>query len=117
MMQMKIEEKLKNKAKQKIIQIALIIIKPFIVPILIIAVFISLISSITDILYLAFDNDDKVDIKKELAYYDTDYEKNKDKDEVKGFFKSVWDFVEKIFGGKEISTETEWPVERILFYK
>lgn len=116
-MMLMIKKKAQNKAKKKIIQVALIVIKPFIIPLLIIAIFISLISSITDILYIAFDNDDKVDMKKELAYYDTDYEKSKDKDEVKGFFQSVWDFVDKIFGGGEISEETDWPVERTLFNK
>ena len=116
-MMLMIKKKAQNKAKKKIIQVALIVIKPFIIPLLIIAIFISLISSITDILYIAFDNDDKVDMKKELAYYDTDYEKSKDKDEVKGFFQSVWDFVDKIFGGGEMSEETDWPVERTLFNK
>ena len=116
-MMLMIKKKVQNKVKKKIIQVALIVIKPFIIPLLIIAIFISLVSSITDILYIAFDNDDKVDMKKELAYYDTDYEKSKDKDEVKGFFQSVWDFVDKIFGGGEMSEETDWPVERTLFYK
>ena len=116
-MMLMIKKKVQNKAKKKVIQVALIVIKPFIIPLLIIAILISLISSITDILYIAFDNDDKVDMKKELAYYDTDYEKSKDKDEVKGFFQSVWDFVDKIFGGGEMSEETDWPVERILFNK
>lgn len=116
-MMLMIKKKAQNKAKKKIIQVALIVIKPFIIPLLIIAILISLISSITDILYIAFDNDDKVDMKKELAYYDTDYEKSKDKDEVKGFFQSVWDFVDKIFGGGEMSEETDWPVERTLFNK
>ena len=116
-MMLMIKKKVENKVKKKIIQVVLIVIKPFILPLLIVAIFISLISSITDILYIAFDNDDKVDMKKELAYYDTDYEKSKDKDEVKEFFKSVWDFVDKIFGGGEMSEETDWPVERTLFNK
>ena len=116
-MMLMIKKKAQNKAKKKIIQVALIVIKPFIIPLLIIAILISLISSITDILYIAFDNDDKVDMKKELAYYDTDYEKSKDKDEVKGFFQSVWDFVDKIFGGGEMSEETDWPVKRTLLNK
>ena len=116
-MMLMIKKKAQNKAKKKIIQVVLIVIKPFIIPLLIIAILISLISSITDILYIAFDNDDKVDMKKELSYYDTDYEKSKDKDEVKGFFQSVWDFVDKIFGGGVMSEETDWPVERTLFDK
>lgn len=112
-----IKNALKNKVKKKVISIAILIIKPFIVPILILLIFISLISSITDILYIAFDNDDKIDMKKELAYYDTEYEKENDKEEVKGFFASVWDFVNKLFGGGEISKYTDWPVERTLFNK
>lgn len=111
------KKKSKNKIKNKILGIALIIMKPFIVPILIIAVFISLISGITDILYVSFDNDEKIDMKKELAYYDTNYEKDRDKEEVKGFFTSVWDFVDKIFGGGEMTDETDWPVVRTLYNK
>ena len=38
----------------------------------------------------------KIDMKKELAYYDTEYEK----EEMTDFFSSVWDFVAKIFGFK-----------------
>lgn len=111
------KKKTKNKGKNKILSVAFIIINPFIIPILIFAVFISLISGITDILYVSFDNDDKIDMKKELAYYDTDYEKSRDKEEVKGFFTSVWEFVDKIFGGGEIADETDWPVVRTLYDK
>ena len=82
------------------------IIRPFIIPIIIIAIFFSLIGSITDILYVAFNNDDKIDIAKEVKYY-TDDEYNKD--EMKGFFSSVWDFINKIFG-REMSEDTDWPV-------
>ena len=105
---------LKQKLKKKIVGATFLILKPFIIPIIIVLAFIILISSITDILYIAFDNDDKIDMKKELAYYDTEYEKDKDKEEVKGFFASVWEFVDKIFGG-QISEKTDWPVERILY--
>ena len=103
---------LQNITKKKLIQILLVVIKPFIVPILIILIFIALVSSITDILYISFSNDDKIDIKKELAYYNTQYEKEKNKQEIKEFFTSVWDFVDKIFGGREMSDETDWPVEK-----
>ena len=44
---------------------------------------------------------------------DTEYKK----DEMKGFFQSVWEFVEKIFGGGEMSEETDWPVVRTLYNK
>lgn len=107
--------KVKSKAKKKVITVALFFIKPFIIPLLILLVFLTLISSITDILYIAFDNDDKVDMTKELAYYDTVYEKENDKEEVKGFFQSVWEFVDVFWGGSEMSEETDWPVERTLF--
>ena len=107
----------KNKVKKKFIHFTFFLIKPFILPIIIVITFILIISSITDILYVVFDNDDKVDVKKELAYYDTEYEKEKDKDEVKGFFSSVWSFVDKILGGGEMSEKTDWPVERPLFNK
>ena len=106
--------KRKDKMKKKIVGIAFIIIKPFIIAILIFVIFLSLISSITDILYIAFDNDDKIDMKKELAYYDTKYEKEKDKEEVKGFFASVWNFVDKVLGSGEMAEETDWPVVRTL---
>lgn len=111
---MRMSIKRKDKMKKKIVGIAFIIIKPFIIPILIFMIFLSLISSITDILYIAFDNDDKIDMKKELAYYDTKYEKEKDKEEVKGFFASVWNFVDKVLGSGEMAEETDWPVVRTL---
>ena len=72
--------RLKSKIKSKVMGMAFIIIKPFIVPIIILLIFILIISSITDILYIAFDNDDKVDMKKELSYYNTEYDKGKDKE-------------------------------------
>lgn len=115
-MMLVIKSYFKQKAKKKILSFIFFAIKPFIIPLLILLLFLTLVSSITDILYVVFLNDDKIDVKKELSYYDTEYEKTKDKEEVKGFFQSVWDFVAKIFGGKEMSEETDWPVVRILFY-
>ena len=88
------------------------LIKPFIVPIIIVVVILALACSITDILYIGFNNEDKVDMKKEMKYYDA--EKEYEREEMKNFFSSVWEFVEKIFGGGELSEETDWPVERIL---
>lgn len=109
-----IKNMLKHKIKQKITKAILYMIKPFIIPILLIIILIILVSCITDMLYVAFNNDDKIDMKKELAYYGTTYEKEKDKQEVKGFFTSVWDFVNKIIGAGGMSEETDWPVERLL---
>ena len=93
---------IKNKVKQKVIGFVLMIIKPFIVPIIIIVILLSIACSITDILYIGF--------KKELAYYNTEYKK----DEAKNFFESVWEFVEKIFGGGEMTDKTDWPVKRTI---
>lgn len=104
----------KKKVKKKLIGCAFILIKPFIIPIIILSVFIVLVAGITDILYIAFDNDDKIDMEKELAYYDTEYNKQNDKDEVKGFFSSVWDFVAGLFGSGEMAIDTDWPVERTI---
>lgn len=101
---------IKNKVKQKVIGFVLMIIKPFIVPIIIIVILLSIACSITDILYIGFNNEDKVDMKKELAYYNTEYKK----DEAKNFFESVWEFVEKIFGGGEMTDKTDWPVKRTI---
>lgn len=105
----------KNKFKKKIIGATFMIIKPFIVPIIILLIFILIISTITDILYIGFDNEDEIDMEKELAYYDTEYNEENDKNEVKEFFTSVWDFVSNLFSGG-MSKETDWPVERTLYY-
>lgn len=98
---------MKNKKKMKIVGFVLILIKPFIVPILIVAIICGLVCTLTDMLYVVFNNEDKIDMKEELAYYDTEYEK----EEMTDFFSSVWNFVAKIFGGGEIADYTEWPVD------
>lgn len=98
---------MKNKKKMKVAGFVFILIKPFIVPIIIIAIICGLVCSLTDMLYIVFNNEDKIDMKEELAYYDTEYEK----EEMTDFFSSVWDFVAKIFGGGEIADYTEWPVD------
>lgn len=105
----------RNKFMKKIIGAIFFILKPFIIPIVILLIFILIISTITDILYIGFDNEDKIDMTKELAYYDTEYNEKDDKNEVKEFFSSVWDFISGLFSGG-MSTETDWPVERILHY-
>lgn len=109
--------KLSKKIRKGVTTMILFILKPFAVPLIILLILIAIVSSITDILYIAFSNDDKIDMKEELKYYNTVYEKEKDKSEVKGFFSSVWNFVSKIFGKKEISDYTDWPVERTLYNK
>ena len=101
----------KKYKQSKVIGLVLLVIKPFIFPIIIIIYLLALICSITDILYIAFNNEEKVDINSELAYYQVKYEKN----EMQGFFSSVWEFVQNIFGNG-ILGQTEWPVKRTLYY-
>lgn len=101
-----------NKKQKTITTILMFIIKPYIVPILIIGILLVLVFSITDIFYVAFNNDDRIDMKKEMKYYEA--EKEYEKEEMKTFLASVCDFVEKIFGGGEMSEETDWPVVRTL---
>lgn len=103
-----------KKILKKTIKTALLwLIKPFIIPILLLAFIFSIISSITDILYVAFNHEDEIDLAKEIKYYYTDGEY--DKEEMKGFFSSVWDWVNDLMGGKEIAEDIEWPVVRILY--
>lgn len=93
----------------RITKLVLLVFKPFIVPFIIIVFLLAITCSITDMLYIAFNNEEKVDINSELAYYQVKYEQN----EMKNFFSSVWEFVENLFGNGIIG-ETEWPVKRTL---
>lgn len=98
---------------RKVISSSLIfLIKPFIIPILIVVILLVFVSTITDILYIAFNNEEQIDLKKELEYYDVSEEY--EKEEMKSFFSSVWDFVEKIFGAGEMAEDTDWPVKRTI---
>ena len=100
-----------KKLKKKVIYFAIMLLKPFIVPIIIIAILFSLVSSITDILYIAFNGEEKANIESELKYYDKDI--NYEEDKLKEFFTSVWDFIGNLFG-KLFAEKTDWPVERTL---
>ena len=100
----------KNKYS-KIVGLVLFVFKPLIVPSIIIVFLLAMVCSITDMLYIAFNNEDKVDINRELEYYQVKYEKN----EMQGFFSSVWEFVQNIFGNGMLG-RTEWPVKRTLYY-
>lgn len=102
----------KAKINKTVMGFALLILKPFLVPIIIISILITLVSSITDMLYIAFNSEERATIEKELRYYDEDikYEENK----LKEFFTSVWDFVSGIFGAI-FAEDMDWPVERTLY--
>lgn len=97
----------KKTIKRVIVGIALLLIKPLIVPIIIISILLTVASYITDILYISFNNKDKIDLKEELEYYNAEYEENK----FKKFFDSVWVFIEGIF-----TDEADWPVKRRVSY-
>lgn len=99
----------KRKSKRKLAYFALLILKPFIIPILIIAILLALVTTITDILYIAFNGKEEVNIEEELKYYDVVYEENV----LKEFFTSVWEFVSNLFGSL-FAEDADWPVERTL---
>ncbi len=101
---------IKSIKNKKIAGLMLIFIKPFIIPIICITTILIFTFSITDILYIAFNNEEKIDINKELSYYQVKYERN----EMQDFFSSVWKFVQNIFGNI-ILGQTEWPVKRTLY--
>ena len=67
-----------SKVKKELTTILVVLIKPFIIPILMIVILLALVCSITDIFYIAFNNDDKIDMKKEMKYYDTEKEYEKE---------------------------------------
>ena len=64
---------LNNKVKKAVVSFAIMILKPFIVPIIIIVILLAIVCSVTDILYRAFIHEGESNIKNELAYYDTEY--------------------------------------------
>lgn len=97
----------KKSIKKAIIGFALLLIKPLIVPLIIIAILLTVASYITDILYISFNNKDKIDLKEELAYYNTEYEEK----QFKKFFESVWVFIKGIF-----TDIADWPVKRRIYY-
>lgn len=102
-----------NEIKGLLKKMIFLAIKPFIVPILIILIILFLSITITDFLYVAFINEEEVDLNQEIKYYDETIEY--EREEMKGLFASVWSFIDKVFGTKEIAEETDWPVIRILY--
>ena len=102
-----IKTKTKEFFKKKIKTAVILLIKPFIVPILIISIIFLLVCYITDILYLGDKYKDEIDISKELKYY-TDEEYTEE--DSKSLLESVGDFLDGIFG-VEILGNADWPVE------
>ena len=69
-----IKKKAKNFLKKKIKTAIILILKPLIVPIIIISIIFLFVCYITDILYLGDKHKDKVDMKEEVKYYYADEE-------------------------------------------
>lgn len=113
---MQMAKKKKNKVAKRIgkaiVAVLLILIKPFIVPILIISILLSIATAITDIFNVSYKNEDKIDMKKEMKYYDA--VKEYEKEEMKRFLDSAWDFVAGLFENIFVE-KADWPVERTLF--
>ena len=80
----------------------LLFIKQFTVPLIIIAVIMSLGTYFTDILDIGEKNKDTVDMKSELAYYNQTYDENA----TNSLITSAWDYVTGVFS----TTELKWPL-------
>lgn len=102
-----IKQQAKNFLKRKIKTAIILILKPLIIPIIIISIIFLFVCYITDILYLGDKNKDKVDMKEEVKYYYS--EKEYTDEDSKTFFESVADFLDSIFG-VEILGNADWPV-------
>ena len=102
-----IKKQAKNFLKRKIKTAIILVLKPLIVPIIIISIIFLLVCYITDILYLGDKHKDKVDMKEEVKYYYADEEYTEE--DSKTFFESVADFLDSIFG-VEILGNADFPV-------
>ena len=94
-----------KKLKRNLIAFSIILLRPFIVPCIIILIIFFLIFYITDIFYIGIKNEDKSDMKNEIKYYTTDEYTDKDSYD---FFKSVGDFISGLF--TEVISDADWPV-------
>lgn len=107
MIQEQIKNKVKKEVKKKIRRVALILLSKLAIPIAIIVIIFILVSFITDIFYIGIKNEDKSNMKNEIKYYTTAEYTDEDS---KSFFESVADFIDGIFGSKEIVGNGEFPV-------
>lgn len=98
-----------NKQIKKIVKKGLLIIlSKLAIPITIIVIIFLLVSFITDIFYIGIKNEEKSNMKNEIKYYTSDEYTDEDS---KSFFASVGDFIDGIFGNKEIIANAEFPVD------
>ena len=95
----------KSFLKHKAIKVIIFILKPYLVPILLIAGIFLASFWVTDVLYVGTNKAEKAEIEKELKYYGTSsYEQS----EMDDFFSSVMDFINGT--AKKQIIESEWPV-------
>lgn len=88
-------------------KVALKLMRPILVPIILIGILLLLVCYITDIFYIGIENEEQSNMKQELKYY-TQAEYTKE--DCDSFFGSVDDFISKFFA-KEIVVDTDWPVQ------
>lgn len=99
-----IKQYVKSRIKRKIIGLAILIVKPFIIPIIIVLTLMWLVCYITDIFYIETKGEKEVEFKEELKYYSAKEYTEEDK-------KNLFDSVEAFLGGifKKV-IDSEWPV-------
>lgn len=95
---------IKRKVVKKILSFAILVLKPFIIPVLVILLLIWLCCYITDIFYIGTNEKYEKDFKNELKYYTAEEYTEEEK---KGFFESVGDFLAGLFKKK---IDSEWPI-------
>lgn len=95
-----------SQIKKKILGLAFLFLKPFIIPIIIVVILIWLGCYITDIFYIGTKEENEAEFKTELKYYTA---KEYNEEEKKSFFDSVGDFLAGMF--KKV-IDSEWPVPR-----
>lgn len=103
-MKNKSKDQAKKFIKRKLISLVFIVIKPFIIPILMVTLLIWLCCYITDIFYIGTKDKYEPDFKSELKYYTAEEYTEEEK---KTFFESVGDFLAGLFKKKVSSS---WPV-------
>ena len=87
-------------------RIALILLQPFFVPTILIAILLLLVCYITDIFYIGISNEEESNIKQELKYYTQEEYTKEDCD---SFFGSVESFISNLFN-RETVDDADWPV-------
>lgn len=96
----------KSKTKRKILNGLVMLLNPFLVPVILMIILFILVCYITDIFYIGVKNEDESNMKEEVKYYTTS---EYTEDETKSFFESVDNFISGIFK-TEIMSDADWPV-------